>query len=217
MKDFFAKQLSFLMNKMEISKRALAKELGISRPSLIQLVNGKNLPSVGTLVATADFFHVSIDFLIGHTKLYSEPEGKFDYYVAGPKRKMYNGTIKYTFGIIEGGGNFPCRFLFIEELEGVWLEELLDDREDDELKFLALLYLLHRELGFEYDAFSNNGVDLLVRDKQGRYRELAAEPGSAAMVHPYMNGDLVGQWVKLPLEQKVRRLSDFDFMGRKIS
>ena len=32
------------MNKMEISKRALAKELGISRPSLIQLVNGKNLP-----------------------------------------------------------------------------------------------------------------------------------------------------------------------------
>lgn len=212
MKEFFAKQISFLMNKMKISKRALAKELGISRPSLIQLVNGKNLPSVGTLVATADFFHVSIDFLIGHTKLYSEPEGTFDYYVAGAKQKIYSGIIKYVFGIIDSDDSLLCRFLLIEEMDGVWLKELLDDQADDEFKFLALLYLLHRELGFEYDAFNNNGVDLIVRDKYGEYRELAAEQGSAAMMHPYVESDIVAKWVALPHEEKIRRLVECDYL-----
>ena len=64
--NVFAVRLTMLLKRNRITKQELAKEIGISRPAVSQLATGVNLPTVGNLVAIANFFNVSLDFLMGH-------------------------------------------------------------------------------------------------------------------------------------------------------
>lgn len=43
----------------------LAKKLHITQPSYIRYENGSSEPSISTLIALADLFDVSIDYLVG--------------------------------------------------------------------------------------------------------------------------------------------------------
>jgi len=48
-----------------ITKTALAKEIKISRQLMATLESGESVPSAATLIALADFFDVSVDYLLG--------------------------------------------------------------------------------------------------------------------------------------------------------
>lgn len=63
----FSNRLSSLMKERGLSHQALADGIGVSRPAVTQLLSTRNQPSVENLVALADYFDVSLDYLIGRS------------------------------------------------------------------------------------------------------------------------------------------------------
>ncbi len=64
-KELFPIRLSQLIREKYISRRALAKELGLSSVIITKYIHGDTMPSVTTLVCLADYFNVSVDYLLG--------------------------------------------------------------------------------------------------------------------------------------------------------
>ena len=52
----------------KITQRQLAEYLQIAQPSYIRYENGSAEPSLETLVKIADYFDVSVDYLLGRTE-----------------------------------------------------------------------------------------------------------------------------------------------------
>lgn len=59
------KHLKELRTKQNISQQQLARILGISQQSVNKYENHKVEPDIATLIAIADHFSVSIDYLVG--------------------------------------------------------------------------------------------------------------------------------------------------------
>lgn len=59
--------LKKLRQKSGISQQALAERLGISQQSINKYENHKIEPDISTLIAMADFFETTIDYLVGRT------------------------------------------------------------------------------------------------------------------------------------------------------
>lgn len=66
-KDIFIERLNLLMKETKTTKQALGNAIGVSRPAVSQFANGSNLPSIEKLAAIADYFDVSIDYLVGRS------------------------------------------------------------------------------------------------------------------------------------------------------
>ncbi len=64
-KEKFAQRLNLLLEQHNITKQALGDAIGVSRPAISQFANGANLPSIDKLVALAEYFKVSVDYLLG--------------------------------------------------------------------------------------------------------------------------------------------------------
>lgn len=64
-KELFPIRLLQLIREKYISRRALAKELGLSSVIITKYIHGDTMPSVTTLVCLADYFNVSVDYLLG--------------------------------------------------------------------------------------------------------------------------------------------------------
>jgi len=67
-KDNFVMRINCLMAVNKTTKQALADYIGIKRPSVSQICHGVNLPSIETLVSIAEYFNVSVDYLLGLTE-----------------------------------------------------------------------------------------------------------------------------------------------------
>ena len=63
----FGDRLKELRASKNISQKALSNEIGISDTHYQNLEYGKKEPTMSKLVALADFFNVSIDYLVGRT------------------------------------------------------------------------------------------------------------------------------------------------------
>jgi transcriptional regulator with XRE-family HTH domain len=67
-KKIFSERLRELRQSKGISTRQLAQALGLkSHGAITQFEKGTALPALDTLVSIADFFEVSIDYLVGVT------------------------------------------------------------------------------------------------------------------------------------------------------
>ena len=66
-KNIFKTRLADLITKHKVSKQSLADAIGTSRPAVSQFASGSNLPSLDTLIAIADYFYVSLDYLTGRS------------------------------------------------------------------------------------------------------------------------------------------------------
>lgn len=60
----FAQRLKQLRRRRGISQRVLSELCGLSK-SAVQLYEHGRIPSAGSLIALADFFNVSTDYLLG--------------------------------------------------------------------------------------------------------------------------------------------------------
>ena len=60
--------LKALRKETGISQQRLAEALGISQQSVNQYENHKVEPDIATLSRLADYFHTSVDYLIGRTE-----------------------------------------------------------------------------------------------------------------------------------------------------
>lgn len=63
----FSDRLKLLRAGRKISSQVLAEAVGVSRPAISQFENAANYPHVNTLCALADYFNVSVDYLLGRT------------------------------------------------------------------------------------------------------------------------------------------------------
>lgn len=63
------KNLKFLRTKQNLSQQELANILHVSQQSIYKYENGITTPDVNTLIDMADYFHTSIDYLVGHSTI----------------------------------------------------------------------------------------------------------------------------------------------------
>ena len=66
--EIFAKKLSELRTEKGISQAKLSKELGISDVIICYWENNRSDPTAPNLVKLADYFDVSIDYLLGRSE-----------------------------------------------------------------------------------------------------------------------------------------------------
>ena len=71
--EIVSKRLKELRNGIKISQAKLAPKLGVAQPLIARYETGENMPPVEFLVKVADYFDVSMDFLVGRT---DAPQGK---------------------------------------------------------------------------------------------------------------------------------------------
>lgn len=62
-------RLKELRQQRGISQQSLADAIGVSQQSINKYENHNVEPDIRTLIALADFFHTSVDYLIGHTSI----------------------------------------------------------------------------------------------------------------------------------------------------
>ena len=67
-KEIFAIRLLDLRERRKLSRQKVADDLNITRASLEYYEKGKRTPDVNTIVQIADYFGVSVDYLLGRTK-----------------------------------------------------------------------------------------------------------------------------------------------------
>lgn len=69
------KNLRLLRESHGISQQKLAEAVGLTQQSINKYENHKIEPDIATLMLIADFFHTSVDYLIGHSDAQGESEG----------------------------------------------------------------------------------------------------------------------------------------------
>lgn len=63
----FPERLKQLRNEKGLYQKELADIIGVSRPTVTQYENGTRTPDQVTLQKIADFFNISLDYLLGRT------------------------------------------------------------------------------------------------------------------------------------------------------
>ena len=61
----FLERLFFLINENGVSRSKFLSDIGAGKNSFVYWENHKNLPSGDTLLKIADYFGVSVDYLLG--------------------------------------------------------------------------------------------------------------------------------------------------------
>ena len=65
MKNKFSERLTELLALNSLSKRAFADKIGVSAMSVSDWTKGNVQPTAENIYLTAEFFHISADFLLG--------------------------------------------------------------------------------------------------------------------------------------------------------
>lgn len=64
----FPRRLRALREKRRISRRVLSELCGLSRSAISRYERGERMPAIDDAVQIADFFGVSLDYLMGREK-----------------------------------------------------------------------------------------------------------------------------------------------------
>ena len=62
--DTFPKRLQWLRERRGISRRVLSELCGLNKNQIARYERGEQAPNLASLVALADFFDVSVDYLL---------------------------------------------------------------------------------------------------------------------------------------------------------
>lgn len=66
-KKTFGDRVSALRTSKNVSQQALAVYLGIGKSAVSMIENGQRAASADNLIALADYFDVSLDYLVGRS------------------------------------------------------------------------------------------------------------------------------------------------------
>lgn len=64
----FSERLTQLRGERGVSQAAVSKALNVSRYTIYSYEKGKTAPTLDGLVALADYFDVTLDYLLGRTE-----------------------------------------------------------------------------------------------------------------------------------------------------
>ena len=70
------KNLRILREKKGITQIKLSTELGISQELVSQYELGKSIPTIGNLLKIADYFNVSMDYLLGREQFLTQKDNR---------------------------------------------------------------------------------------------------------------------------------------------
>ena len=84
------KNLRALRESHGISQQKLADAIGISQQSVNKYENHQTQPDIVTLIQIADFFHTSVDYLVGHAEAQGESEGVPVFRLTADEIKLVN-------------------------------------------------------------------------------------------------------------------------------
>lgn len=68
-KNFFGGKVLNLRQEKGVSQQALAQTLGVGKSAISMMESGQRAPSTEILVSLADFFDVSLDYLVGRSEV----------------------------------------------------------------------------------------------------------------------------------------------------
>lgn len=71
-----SERLKDLMNEAEINALNLSKKISVDQSAIARVLRAERMPSLKTLIAFADFFHCSTDYLLGLSDNLEEKEFK---------------------------------------------------------------------------------------------------------------------------------------------
>jgi transcriptional regulator with XRE-family HTH domain len=63
----FTEIFSEMLQKKQLKPYHIAKDIGISQGLMSDYKNGVKLPTINNLIKIADYFDVSVDYLLGRT------------------------------------------------------------------------------------------------------------------------------------------------------
>ena len=63
----FSERLIELLERTGTTRRSFANALGVSERMVQYYITGKKIPTAETLISIADFFDVSLDYLVGRS------------------------------------------------------------------------------------------------------------------------------------------------------
>lgn len=63
----FTERMSELLNQSGKSQAKVAQGVNISRRAFVYYLSGEREPPMSTLIALADYFNVSLDYLVGRS------------------------------------------------------------------------------------------------------------------------------------------------------
>lgn len=69
MEILIAQRIKDLMKSEKLTQMQLARALGVGQSSISDWINAKSEPSIENLWKLADFFDVSVDYLIGRKEI----------------------------------------------------------------------------------------------------------------------------------------------------
>ncbi|MEG2652402.1 MAG: XRE family transcriptional regulator [Ruthenibacterium sp.] len=109
----FAQRLKELRHLNGVSQTALSQALGLSQQAVGKWETGRCTPDPQTLAALATYFHVSTDYLLGHTPQDTPTlEGVSAYYAASECPVPVVGTVRAGFGALafeeDYGTEYAC-------------------------------------------------------------------------------------------------------------
>ena len=65
--EIFAQRLLSVRKSCHVSAKDVAEAIGVTKAAMSQFEAGKNAPSSAMLIALADYFDVSLDYLVGRS------------------------------------------------------------------------------------------------------------------------------------------------------
>ncbi|MCI2113367.1 MAG: helix-turn-helix transcriptional regulator [Ruminococcus sp.] len=92
------KNLKLLRTKKGLSQQQLADIIGTSQQSINKYENHNVEPDIDTLIAFADFFNTSVDYLIGNTDINRKIEFVQNYDLNNEESSLIDGFRKLTKG-----------------------------------------------------------------------------------------------------------------------
>lgn len=72
MLESFVDRVKTLTASKCVTQRELADAIGYTKSAVSKMLAGKSIPSINIIIALADFFGVSVDYLLGRTEKVSE-------------------------------------------------------------------------------------------------------------------------------------------------
>lgn len=73
----FPHRLRQLRDNCNLTQEELAKELNLTQSTIAYYESGRKMPTLENTEAIADFFNVSVDYLLGRTNVRETSDGKY--------------------------------------------------------------------------------------------------------------------------------------------
>ena len=215
--SIFGQRLKYLRKTLAKTQTDMAVLLQVSVRQYQLYEAGQSYPSFHGLIALADYFSITLDYLVGRNdiKLFFEPDGDLFYYFAVHKNNKDNiplhGSFKYSFGMYSTLKEVKM-FLYLEEQPGGTLMNPNILHSISHLEFLSLVSLLNWKLNFKYNPFDKGNMDIIIplSSSDGhKYQGVKIDGLQPAHLYSINYSDFVEDYLKKTTAEKVSFLADY--------